>query len=182
MVILWNLPEWPPLVSDHLTKILIGSSISKIAISETSSKQPPPLTWGLREVNSFSRKCNAVEWKCYFTSGKCVLCKHDIKYENITHNTTIIIIKRIIFLLYFSPGFIIFQKLFDNGWCSWRWEFFNMQVLQSIMHPCQWFVRSLPEMSATLAAQSITPLYYNWRVFWEGYISDSWSKLKGIVH
>ena len=37
----WNLPERPPLLSDHLTKILIGSSISQIAISETSCKRPP---------------------------------------------------------------------------------------------------------------------------------------------
>ena len=28
----WNLPEWPPLISDHLTKIPIGSSISQTAI------------------------------------------------------------------------------------------------------------------------------------------------------
>ena len=31
----------PPLLSDHLTKILIGSSVSQIAISETSRKRPP---------------------------------------------------------------------------------------------------------------------------------------------
>ena len=34
----------PPLLSDHLTKILIGSSVSQIAISETSRKRPPPLS------------------------------------------------------------------------------------------------------------------------------------------
>ena len=38
----WNLPERPPPISDHLTKILIGSSISQIAIGETSHTQPPP--------------------------------------------------------------------------------------------------------------------------------------------
>ena len=43
LCIQWNLPERPPLLSDHLTKILIGSSISQIAISETSCKQPPPV-------------------------------------------------------------------------------------------------------------------------------------------
>ena len=32
--------KWPPPVSDHLTKNLIGSSVSQIAISETSHKQP----------------------------------------------------------------------------------------------------------------------------------------------
>ena len=37
----WNLPEGPPLFSDHLTKLPIGSSISQIAISETSCKRPP---------------------------------------------------------------------------------------------------------------------------------------------
>ena len=40
----WNLPERPPLLSDHLIKISIGSSVSQIAISETSSKRPPPLS------------------------------------------------------------------------------------------------------------------------------------------
>ena len=35
-----NLPERPPL-SDHLTKLPIGSSVSQIAISETSCKRPP---------------------------------------------------------------------------------------------------------------------------------------------
>ena len=39
-----NLPERPPLVSDHLTKIPIGSSVSQIAISETSRKRPPLAT------------------------------------------------------------------------------------------------------------------------------------------
>ena len=34
-------PEQPPLLSDHLTKILIGSSVGQIAISETSRKRPP---------------------------------------------------------------------------------------------------------------------------------------------
>ena len=37
----WNVPERPPLLSDHLTKIPIGSSVSQIAISETSCKRPP---------------------------------------------------------------------------------------------------------------------------------------------
>ena len=32
----------PPLLSNHLTKILIGSSVSQIAISESSRKRPPP--------------------------------------------------------------------------------------------------------------------------------------------
>ena len=31
-------------LSDHLTKIPIGSSVSQIAISETSRKRPPPLS------------------------------------------------------------------------------------------------------------------------------------------
>ena len=39
----WNLTEGPPLVSNHLTKILICSSVSQIAISETSRKWPPPV-------------------------------------------------------------------------------------------------------------------------------------------
>ena len=33
----------PPLLSDHLTKILIGSSVSQIAIRETSCKRPHPV-------------------------------------------------------------------------------------------------------------------------------------------
>ena len=37
----WNLPERPLLLSDHLTKIPIGSSVSQIAISEASHKRPP---------------------------------------------------------------------------------------------------------------------------------------------
>ena len=41
---LCNRGQWPPLLSDHLTKIQIGSSISQIAISETSHKQPPPVS------------------------------------------------------------------------------------------------------------------------------------------
>ena len=41
LVIQWDPPERPPLLSDHLTKILIGSSVSQISISETSCKQPP---------------------------------------------------------------------------------------------------------------------------------------------
>ena len=40
----WNLPEQPPLVSNHLTQIWIGSSVSQIAISETSRKRPPPIS------------------------------------------------------------------------------------------------------------------------------------------
>ena len=40
----WNLPEQPPLVSNHLTQIWIGSSVSQIAISETSHKRPPPIS------------------------------------------------------------------------------------------------------------------------------------------
>ena len=34
-------PKRPPLLSDHLTKIPIGSSVSQIAICETSRKRPP---------------------------------------------------------------------------------------------------------------------------------------------
>ena len=34
----------PPLISDHLTKILIGSSVSQIAISETPYDRPPPVS------------------------------------------------------------------------------------------------------------------------------------------
>ena len=34
--------KWAPLLSQHLTKILIGSSASQIAISETSHKQKFP--------------------------------------------------------------------------------------------------------------------------------------------
>ena len=33
--------KWPPLASDHLTKVLIGSSTSQIAISEISHKWAP---------------------------------------------------------------------------------------------------------------------------------------------
>ena len=40
----WNLPEWQPLLSDHLTKIPISSCISQIAISDSSHKQPPPIS------------------------------------------------------------------------------------------------------------------------------------------
>ena len=43
LMIQWNLPERPPLLS-RLTKILIGSSVSQIAISESSHKRPPPLS------------------------------------------------------------------------------------------------------------------------------------------
>ena len=38
----WNLPEKPRLLND-LTKIMIGSSVSQIAISETSHKWRPPV-------------------------------------------------------------------------------------------------------------------------------------------
>ena len=44
MAVQWNLPEQPPLLRDHLTKILISSSISQIAISETCHKQLSPLS------------------------------------------------------------------------------------------------------------------------------------------
>ena len=40
----------PPLLIDHLTKILTGSSISQIAISETSPKQPPLLIDHLTKI------------------------------------------------------------------------------------------------------------------------------------
>ena len=65
----WNLPDRPPIkpksrlvsplvklllvklpVSDHLTKIPIGSSVSQIAISETSRKRPPLLSDHLTKV------------------------------------------------------------------------------------------------------------------------------------
>ena len=46
----WNLPEQPHLVSDHLTNIPIGSSISQIAISETSCKRPPLLSDHLTKI------------------------------------------------------------------------------------------------------------------------------------
>ena len=44
IVLQWNLPKRPPLLSDHLTKILIDSFINQIAISETSRKQLPPIS------------------------------------------------------------------------------------------------------------------------------------------
>ena len=50
MLLQWNLPERPPLLSDHLTKIPIGSSGSQIAISETSHKV---LTGGSTVVSSY---------------------------------------------------------------------------------------------------------------------------------
>ena len=37
----WNLPERPPPVSDHLTTIPIGSSVSRTANSETSIHDHP---------------------------------------------------------------------------------------------------------------------------------------------
>ena len=46
----WNLPERSPLVSDHLTKIPIGSSLSQIAISETFCKRPPLLSDHLTKI------------------------------------------------------------------------------------------------------------------------------------
>ena len=39
-----NLPKRPPPLSNHLTKILIGSPISQSAISETSHKWPPDVS------------------------------------------------------------------------------------------------------------------------------------------
>ena len=54
----WNLPERPLLLSDHLTKIPIGLSVSQIAISETSRERPPKseIKGGrLREVSLYSR-------------------------------------------------------------------------------------------------------------------------------
>ena len=36
----WNLPERPPLSRDHLTKLPTGTSVTQIAISETSRKRP----------------------------------------------------------------------------------------------------------------------------------------------
>ena len=42
----WNLPERPPLLSDHQ----IGSSVSQIAISETSRKRPPLLSDHLTKI------------------------------------------------------------------------------------------------------------------------------------
>ena len=49
-VVQWNLPERPPLISDHLTKILIGSSTSQIAISETSCMWPPLISDHLTKI------------------------------------------------------------------------------------------------------------------------------------
>ena len=46
----WNLPERPPLLSEDLTKVLIGSSFSQIAISETSHKWPPLLSDHLTKI------------------------------------------------------------------------------------------------------------------------------------
>ena len=40
----------PPPISDHLTKIPISSSVSQIAISETSSKRPPPISDHLTKI------------------------------------------------------------------------------------------------------------------------------------
>ena len=50
-----NLPERSPLVSDHLTKIPIGSSVSQIAVSETSRKRPPNQNpdWFFRQSNCY---------------------------------------------------------------------------------------------------------------------------------
>ena len=52
-------PSVSPLISDHLTKIPIGSSVSQIAISETSRKPPPkPDIKGgrLREVPLYTNR------------------------------------------------------------------------------------------------------------------------------
>ena len=46
----WYLPEQLPLLSDHLSKIPIGSSVSQIAISETSCKCPPLLSDHLSKI------------------------------------------------------------------------------------------------------------------------------------
>ena len=40
----------PPLLSDHLSKIPIGSSVSQIAMSETSNKRPPLLSDHLSKI------------------------------------------------------------------------------------------------------------------------------------
>ena len=52
---MWNLPEQPPLSSDHLTKIPIGSSISQIAISETCRRRRPNQNpdWFLHQSNCY---------------------------------------------------------------------------------------------------------------------------------
>ena len=52
---MWNLPEQPPLSSDHLTKIPIGSSISQIAISETCRRRQPNQNpdWFLHQSNCY---------------------------------------------------------------------------------------------------------------------------------
>ena len=53
----WGLPERPPLVSDHLTKIPIGSSVNQIAISETSHKRPPLVSDHLTKIPIGSSNC-----------------------------------------------------------------------------------------------------------------------------
>ena len=42
----WNLPEWPPLLSGYLTKILIGSSVwvKLLLLKLPILKQPPPIS------------------------------------------------------------------------------------------------------------------------------------------
>ena len=40
----------PPLLDKHLTKILISSSVSQMAISETSCKLPPPVSNHLTKI------------------------------------------------------------------------------------------------------------------------------------
>ena len=50
-LIQWNLPERPPLLSDHLTKIPIGFFVSQIAISKTSPKRPPLLSDHLTKIS-----------------------------------------------------------------------------------------------------------------------------------
>ena len=75
----WNLPEWPPLLSHHLlTKTPIGSSLSQIAISETSHKWPPPISdhgrlWELGSTVLFSNSsltsqkfCNSTVYVLFF--------------------------------------------------------------------------------------------------------------------
>ena len=92
LLLQWNPPEWPPLlkrrppnqnpdwflisqiaisetfrkqpppVSDHLTKISIGSSVSQIAISETSCKQPPPVSDHLTKVSISSSVSQIAQW------------------------------------------------------------------------------------------------------------------------
>ena len=37
----WNLPEWPPLLSDHLTKIPIGSSVKLLLVKPLISDKLP---------------------------------------------------------------------------------------------------------------------------------------------